>query len=110
MRWGAAGEGADTGSTWEGTELMLSARMALPSGTREKLHLSPSWGRQGLPLRSGSMASLETLFDSASWGCEIFKTPLNKGRQALIFTDRETEVQLGLHSIEGKTECGEYSQ
>lgn len=68
--------------------LMLSARTTLPSGVREKLHLIPSWGRQSLPLRSGSTASSLTLFDSANWGlvgCEVFETPLNKEGQGPPF-------------------------
>ena len=40
MRWGGQGESADTGRTSEGTELMLSARMELPSGMREKACIS----------------------------------------------------------------------
>lgn len=63
MGWGGVGEGADTGRTQEGTELMLSARTALPSGTGEKLRLSPSWAGGGSrPLWPGSLASSSTLF------------------------------------------------
>lgn len=79
--WG--GEGADTGRTQEGTELMLSARTALPSGTGERLHLSPSWAGQLLdPARS------------ATWAARSLRRPSTKGVKVLLFTDR-TEVQTG---------------
>lgn len=49
---------------WEGAELMLSARTALPSGTREKPRTSASpQESRGFPLWSGSKASSLTLFD-----------------------------------------------
>lgn len=66
------------------------------------------------PLWSGSEASLLTLFDSANWylvTCEIFETPPTKGDKALLFIDREPEVQrgerfgpLGMHNAEGKAQ------
>lgn len=70
---------------WEGADLMLSARTALPSGTREKPQTSASpWESRGFPLWFGSKASSLTLFDSANWGlvgCEIFETPPSKGEE-----------------------------
>lgn len=49
MRWGAEGQSADTGRTSEGTELMLSARMVLPSGMREKACISALLGKAEAP-------------------------------------------------------------
>lgn len=98
MRWGGEGESADTGRTSEGTKLMLSARTALPSGVRKKPASQPSWGRQRLPLWSGSIASSLTRFDSANWGlvgCEIFETPPDKGEQGPSFYRQGEEVQRG---------------
>ena len=113
-RWGEEGESADTGGTLEGTKLMLSARMALPSGVRKKPASQPSWGRQRLPLWSGSIASSLTRFDSANWGlagCEIFETPPNKGEQGPSIYSQGEEVQRGerfvqlvLHSAQGTAE------
>lgn len=98
MRWGEEGESADTGRTLEGTRLALSARMALPAGVRKKPASQPSWGRQGLPLWSGSIASSLTRSDSANWGlvgCEIFETPPNKGEQGPSVYRQGEEVQRG---------------
>lgn len=77
---------------------MLSARMALPAGVRKKPASQPSWGRQRLPLWSGSIASYLTRFDSANWGlvgCEIFETPPNKGEQGPSVYRQGEEVQRG---------------
>ena len=94
MRRGEEGASADTGRTLEGTKLMLSARTALPSGVRKKPASQPSWGRQRLPLRSGSM----TWFDSADWGlvgCETFETPPNKRERGPSVYRQGEEVQRG---------------
>ena len=113
MRWGEEGESADTGRTSEGTKLMLSARTALPSGVRKKPASQSSWGRQRLPLWSGSIASSLTRFDSANWGlvgCEIFETPPNKGEQGPSFYRRRRGPERGaicpavLHSARGTAE------
>lgn len=114
MRRGEEGASADAGRTLEGTKLMLSARTALPSGVRKKPASQPSWGRQRLPLRSGSIASSLTQFDSANWGlvgCEIFETPPNKRergpsvyRQGEEVQRGERFVQLSLRSAQGTAE------
>lgn len=65
---------------------------------RKKPASQSSWGRQRLPLWSGSIASSLTRFDSANWGlvgCEIFETPPNKGEQGPSFYRQGEEVQRG---------------